>query len=397
MVKVAHDIALSPTEYSAGIVYLVNQKMLGPYHTVAHEGGTRSGKTYNTILFLIDKALAEAGLQISVCSRDLPHLRKGAMKDFSEIMQARGLWRDDRWKETDHTYRYPNGSYIEFFGADDIGRVSGPSRDYLFCNEVNFFKYIVFRMLVLRTRRGVVIDYNPIHPKHWIYDKVLTRPNCYMWQSTYLDNLPFLPQSQIDEITSMATIDPEWARTYVYGLRGTLQKGQIYTGWTPISIAEYNAVATREVYGIDWGYYPDPNAVVGVKFDKNNRYVRKLLYQNNMSDENFVRTLKALGCTQESIFVAPTDSGGAKACQYMRAHGFPITYTVTRAAGSVNVGIKALRTKNVYYVMDNELDFEVGNYTYLLDSNEELTNQPIDKHNHLLDATRYVELYKPYL
>jgi len=310
MVQQAAPISPAP-EYETGIVYLVNKMMLDRYHTIAHEGGTRSGKTYNTVLFFIDLALERPGLEISITSRDLPHLRKGAMKDFEEIMLARGLWEEDRWKETDHTYRFHNGSYIEFFGADDLGKVSGPGRDYLFCNEVNFFKYIVFRMLVVRTRRGVVVDYNPIHPKHWVYDKVLTRPNCYLWQSTYIDNLPFLPQSQIDEISAMVEIDPEWARIYVYGLRGTLQKGQIYKGWKPISISEYNAVATREVYGVDWGYFPDPNAVIGVKIQNNSRYIRKVLYERNMSDESFVTKLKGLGLNSSSIIVAPTDSGGA--------------------------------------------------------------------------------------
>jgi len=385
------------TEYTTGIVYLVNKMMLDKYHTVAHEGGTRSGKTYNTILFFIDKAMEEALLQISVTSRDLPHLRKGAMKDFQEIMMSRGLWEDDRWKETGHTYTFANGSYIEFFGADDIGKVSGPGRDYLFCNEVNFFKYIVFRQLVIRTRRGVIVDYNPIHPKHWVYDKVLTRKNCYMWQSTYLDNLPFLPKTQVDEIQAMAEVDPEWARIYVYGLRGSLQKGQIYKNWNPISIAEYKAIDAKEVYGVDWGYFPDPNVVVGMKAYKNQRWLRKILYKQNMSDEDFVNELKRIGCDSNSIFVAPSDSGGSKAVQYMRKHGFPITYTVNRPPGSLNVGIKALRTKEVHYVMDNELDFEVGNYTYTLDSNEEITSIPVDKHNHCLDAARYVELYRAYL
>ena len=396
---VLQSAPISPApEYTTGIVYLVNQRMMGLYHTIAHEGGTRSGKTYNNVLWCIDKAYEEPRCQISICSRDLPHLRKGAMKDFEEIMRARNLWEDVRWKETNHTYKFANGSYIEFFGADDLGKVSGPGRDYLFCNEVNFFKYIVFRQLVIRTRKGVIVDYNPIHPKHWVYDKVLTRKNCYMWQSTYKDNIKFLPQSQIDEIEAMAQIDPEWARIYVEGKRGSLQKGQIYKNWKPISISEYKAIDAKEVFGIDWGYYPDPNAMVGVKFNNDERYIRKVAYRVNVDDEQWVKYLKDdLKLPSTSVFVAPTDSGGGKSISYMQRNGYPITYPINKPPGSVNLGIKALRTKKVSYVMDNELDFEIGHYTYLLDSNEELTSQPIDKHNHLLDAARYVELYKPYL
>lgn len=395
MVQQVAEVSPAP-EFTTGIVYLVNQRMMGLYHTIAHEGGTRSGKTYNNVLWCIDKAQSEPHLQISICSRDLPHLRKGAIKDFEEIMRKRNLWEDNRWKETGHIYKFKNGSYIEFFGADDLGKVSGPGRDYLFCNEVNFFKYIVFRQLVIRTRKGVIVDYNPIHPKHWVYDKVLTRPNCYMWQSTYKDNINFLPQSQIDEIEAMASIDPEWARIYVEGKRGTLQKGQIYK-WNPISIAEYRSIDAKEIFGIDWGYFPDPNVVVGVKFNNNERYVRKVMYRKNQDDEMFVNELKAMNFTAENIFVAPTDSGGSKSIQWMRRNGFPLTYAINKPPGSVNLGIKTLRTKKVSYVMDNDLDFEVGNYTYLLDSNEEITSQPVDKHNHIMDAIRYVELYKPYL
>lgn len=383
--------------YETGIVYLVNKLMLEHYRTIAHEGGTRSGKTYNIILFLIDEALEKPMLEITVASRDLTHIRKGAFKDFQDIMIKRGLWKDDEWMETTHKYTFANGAYIEFMGADDLGKVSGPGRDYLYCNEVNFFKYIVFRQLAIRTRKKIIVDYNPIHPKHWVYDKVLTRANCYLWQSTYLDNLRFLPQEQIDEIRSMAETDPEWARIYVDGMRGTLQKGQIYKNWKPISINEYRAIDKKEIFGIDWGYYPDPNAVIGIKFNKNERYVRKIIYEKNMSDEKLVNDLKSFKLTSNDIFVAPTDSGGSKAINYMRKNGFPLVYPITKPPGSVNIGIKALRTKQVYYVMDNELDFEIGNYIYKLDPNEEETNIPIDKHNHLLDATRYVELYKPYL
>lgn len=138
-------------------------------------------------------------------------------------------------------------------------------------------------------------------------------------------------------------------------------------------------------------------SVVAMKWNNNERFVRQVLYKKNMSDESFVKELKALGCNSNSIFVAPTDTGGAKAVEYMRTHGFPLVYTYNKPAGSVKAGIKALRTKPVYYVMSNELDFEVGNYTFHLDPNEEETSEPIDKHNHLLDAARYVELYKPYL
>ena len=135
---------------------------------------------------------------------------------------------------------------------------------------------------------------------------------------------------------------------------------------------------------------------MGTKAINNARYIRQVMYKKDMGDEQFCNELTRLGCTKDSMFVAPTDSGGGKAINYMKTHGFPYIYSISKPPGSVGLGIKELRSREVYYVMDNELDFEVGNYTYILDPNEEETSEPSDKHNHLLDAARYVELYRPY-
>lgn len=394
------DTVVEQRPINVGIVYEVNRQMCECYRIIAHEGGTRSGKTWNTIEFLVDYALTNPGVEITIASRDMPHLKKGAIKDFLKILENRLLYKDDCWNISEKKYTFTNKAYIEFFNADEIGKVSGPGRDVLFCNEVNFFKLNVFQQMLRRTRRFCIVDYNPIHPRHWVYDKVLSRKDCVMWRSTYLDNLQFLPAEQVYEIELMRENDPLGWQVYGLGMRGAYQKGQIYgqapnKPWTAITNAEYEKIAVKEYLGLDWGFFPDPNAVLGVKFVGNKRYIRALNYRQKQSNAQLAEVLKALGYGEDTVIVADTSDN--KSIVNLRTLGFPLVYGAVKGPHSVERGIKQIQTLEVYYVMDPDLEFEYTNYTYLLGPDEEPTGVPQDKYNHYMDALRMVEQYKPYL
>ena len=399
-------VTYSPNVVNVGIVYEVNRRMLQKgYRIIAHEGGTRSGKTYNTIEFFVDVALATPLREITIASRDMPHLKKGAIKDFKKIMHKRRVWNNNNWNETEKKYIFDNESYIEFFNADDIGKVSGPGRHYLYCNEVNFFKKNVFNQLLMRTEIACVVDYNPIHAKHWVYGPdICGREDCFMWRSTYKDNLHFLPKTQVDEIERMRVTDPLRWQVYGEGKRASYQKGQIYGAkiinnkrvgfdWVEITNAEYEALPEREYFGLDWGFYPDPNACLGVKFHGNKRYIKKYLYQTNLSNVKTVEILQAQGLNEESIIIADTSDN--KSITEFRSIGFPLTYQAVKP--KVEIRIKAVQSKEVFYVFDPDLEFEYLNYVYLLGPDEEPTGIPQDKYNHLMDCLGYVEMFKPYL
>src|SRR5690606_16181944 len=100
-------------------------------------GGTSGGKTYGILPILIDQATKIPGLEISVVSESIPHLRKGALKDFLKIMKATGRYIDANWNRTLVIYNFSNGSYIEFFSADQEDKVRGPRRNVLYINECN--------------------------------------------------------------------------------------------------------------------------------------------------------------------------------------------------------------------------------------------------------------------
>src|SRR5690606_12070205 len=107
-------------------------------------GGTSAGKTYNILPILINQAITTPGLEVSVVSESVPHLKKGAIKDFLKIMRATGRYIDDHYNKTDRIYTFANGSYIEFFSADQEDKVRGPRRHVLYINECNNINFETF-------------------------------------------------------------------------------------------------------------------------------------------------------------------------------------------------------------------------------------------------------------
>ena len=94
-------------------------------------GGTSASKTVSIILILIDYAQRNKNERISIVSESFPHLKRGAIRDFQSIMQEHNYWKDAVWNKTDYIYTFETGSFIEFFSADQPGKVRGPRRDVL--------------------------------------------------------------------------------------------------------------------------------------------------------------------------------------------------------------------------------------------------------------------------
>ena len=166
-------------------------------------GGTRSSKTFSIlqtfILAIVEEVnLGKPATVNSVVSESMPHLRRGAIRDFKTIMEAEGLWEESRWNETQSTYTWQNGSILEFFSVDNAGKVHGSARDRLFINECQNIPYEIARQLFVRTRGQIVLDYSPTH-SFWVNEIIEARQNCITIHSTYLDN-EFLTPEQVAEI-----------------------------------------------------------------------------------------------------------------------------------------------------------------------------------------------------
>ena len=361
-------------------------------------GGTRSGKTYSIlqtfILALVEEVNKGKPASInSVVSESMPHLQRGAIRDFKQIMDVEGLWEDARWNETQHTYTWSNGSILEFFSVDNAGKVHGSARDRLMINESQNIPYDIARQLFVRTRGLIVCDYNPTH-SFWLNEIVEARPNCITLHSTYKDN-EFLSPEQIQEIEDAGKNDPNWAKVYIEGKIGTLD-GLIYDfelcDSLPVKEEMDHLV---EIQGIDFGFTNDPTARVQVIADPRKKilWVRQRTYKTHMQNRHIIQDLLEDGVGNRVEIYA--DCAEPKSIADIKEAGFnviPCDKSAPVKSDKLKFQLQWMQGWKLYVTKDSiDLIRELRNYVWAKDKDGNPLNEPIDKFNHCFTGDTLIE------
>lgn len=342
-------------------------------------GGTSASKTISVLLYLIDKAQTQPGLLISVVSESLPHLKKGAMRDFLNIMHGHRYYHEDRWNRTDSIYTFETGSKIEFFSVDSPDKVRGPRRDILFMNEANNCPYNSFDQLEVRTRREIWLDWNPTH-EFWFYTELLhQRDDIDFITLTYLDNEALDPE--IVKSIEKRKNNKNWWNVYGLGQLGEVE-GKIYTDWQIVEDIPHEARLER--YGLDFGYSADPSAIVAIYYYDGGYIFDEITYQKGLSNKQLA---DILGNVPKALVVA--DSAEPKSIDEIKSYGVNIL-PAQKGQGSVNQGIQHVQDKRVSVTKRSvNLIKEYRNYLWKTDKDGKILNVPEDIFNHCMDALRY--------
>lgn len=352
------------------------------YRYLNNKGGTRSGKTYSIMQLLFLLAASDTTPTItSVVSETLPHLKRGAIRDFKSILGSDGVFEDKRWNATENIYTFDTGSVIEFFGADSAGKVHGAARDRLFINECQNVQYEIARQLFVRTRADIWLDYNPTH-EFWAEDKIIGSGREHTIISTYRDN-EYLSPEQVEEIESYKS-DANWWRVYGLGQTGRLE-GLIFD-FDQIDAMPNNGRG-RHCYGLDFGYTNDPTALIEVVIDGRDIYLDELVYQKGMLNSDIVDAMRENGVPMRSdeIFA---DAAEPKSIDDIHKYGYNIKPCIKK--DTINAQIDAMQTAKLHITKRSvNLIREMRNYTWKQDKNGTPLNVPIDMFNHAIDASRY--------
>lgn len=360
------------------------------------QGGARAGKTIAICMCIIDLAQTHGSLVCSIVSETMPHLRKGAMRDFIAIMKDRGYWDEAAWNRTFNTYTFPNGTIIEFFSVDSPDGVRGPGRDILFINECNNVPYETYRQLAMRTRKIIYLDYNPV-AEFYVHTDLLRRPDADYAQLTYKDN-EALPRSLVREIEMLRTNENLW-RIYGLGEIG-INEGQVYTDWKfDLDAVPDDAVLVR--HGLDYGYTNDPSALVDIYRWNQALILDEGLYatgQSNCMIANVIREREGFEpVDRDGHYEGRTriltigDSAEPKSNDELKnSYGILIIGAV-KGEGSVNFGIQDLQQQEIHVTKrSTNIIKESRNYLWKIDKTTgKPLNVPVDAFNHLMDAARY--------
>lgn len=378
---------------------------------IRHQGGQYSGKTVNILGAYATLASEEICSVSTVTSMSFPHLKGGALRDFETYVYPTFKDAIVKYHKTDHLFLFKSGSIIEFKVFETEYDARGQKRTRLFVNEANKFPWMTFWQLDSRSEQ-TVIDYNPTI-RFWAHEKLENDGETKMYISDHRHN-PFLTEAKHREIENLAVFkrdeygniiysngkpivergDYELWKVYARGLTGNIS-GVIFPNWQVVDEGDFPKDEEVDwIYSIDFGYTNDPTAIVKVAKVANTLFIKELAYETGLSPVSIRQILLANGYKDSMPLYCEHD---ADMVRLLRNLGIQ-ALLARKGQGSVNAGIELLNKFDVKYShLSKNLHRERGMYIWETEKGTgRMTNIPVDRDNHLMDAIRY-GVYTKYL
>lgn len=345
-----------------------------------HIGGTRSGKTYAILQYLIVKAL-EGVETITVVRKTIPSLKRTVIKDFTDILKGLGIWHDDDYNGTDRIWKYGD-SIIQFVSTDDAEKLRGIKSTILFLEECSEIDEESAFQLMIRTTGKIIMALNPtVSPYHWVRQM----QDCERYITTYKDN-PYLESAVVKAIEDLQhTNEKKWL---IYG------KGEYAPNDKAIfqfdTCGEFDAEFVG--FGIDFGFSQDPTALVAVYKSGDRIYLEELIYEKGMVTKDIIDRLHKLDITKSEEIWA--DSAEPRLIEEIYRSGFNIK-PVIKGKDSIKFGIGVMQNHKIFVTKKStNLINELYAYQYASDKYGYVTDTPEGGLDHLIDAARYCCMMK---
>lgn len=201
--------------------------------------------------------------------------------------------------------------------------------------------------------------------------------------STHEDNF-YLTEETHKRYEAYKNIDSSYYWQLICGLCPEIVLGKIYSGWRIIDEIPFEAKFMG--YGLDFGFFPDPDAIVAVYYYNGGYILDEKLYQTNNSHEILITFCKGL---ENAPIVA--DVNEPRMIAALKESKVKIIET-EKGRGSVEYGIKNMQGLKISMTRrSTNLIEEYNNYAWLIDKktgeNEKIPDPKCA--NHLLDGARY--------
>lgn len=359
-------------------VFTKNYELInGEKRFIVNQGGSRSSKTISIIQLLIVLCLTKPNTSVSVVRKSFPALRGSILRDFVSTIRDMGIYNESNHNKTEQVYTFNNGSYVEFFSADNEQKLRGRKRDVLYCNEGNELSFDEFNQLVLRTTDKILIDFNPSDTEHWIYD-LINQDNCALIKSTYKDN-PFLTKDQVEYIENLINVDENYYKIYALGEK-PISESRIYNHFK-----QYNEDIELSdfCYGLDFGYN-HPTTLIKTSFKDNRVYAKEMIYRSKMTTADLIREMQTMSIDRSKPIYC--DSARPEIIEELRRAGFMKSQPANK---NVKEGIDKVKSMEIFVHFESiNIWREYRLYSWKTDK-ARILDEPVKEFDDALDAMRY--------
>lgn len=344
-------------------------------------GSTRSGKTYAATQDVIVECLLNK-ITLTIARSTQVSLKSTILQDFKSILESLEIFKDENLNKSELIYKFENGSIVRFIGLDDsTGKLRGLKSDIVLVDEINTIEKSQFVQLDIRTSKYLICCYNPEIPIDWWGLDYENKTNGIMIHSTWNQN-PFLDEPTIQAIKDLKDVDYDLYQIYNLGLI-VEPKEKIFT--QPQTYDVLPSSIKSKYFGIDWGFSNDEFAMVEVNVDGKNLYIKQLIYELGLTNEDIIYKIRELGLDRSVNIVA--DSAEPKSIAELKRYGLNIR-PVNKS--SILYAIQKMKQFQIYIHQDSvDLINEFSNYKFKKDRIGNITNATTGK-DHLIDATKYV-------
>jgi len=243
----------------------------------------------------------------------------------------------------------------------------------------------------------VILVMNPQDVEHWIWKRwfekshrmetidghavpISTHPDITHIHTTYFDNYHNISKDYIAKIEAIKTKSPEAYAHRFLGKWLDKKQGVVFPNWIE---GEFDN-SLPFAYGLDFGFYPDPLALVKVAVDTtaNKIYVKEIIYEQSLSYDMVLTKIRN-SIELDAMVVA--DTSEPRLIDALASNGINVHKT-EKYAGSVVDGIKKMADFTIVVTEESyNMKYELRNYIW----NDKKSSTPMDADNHGIDALRY--------
>ena len=357
---------------------------------IINEGGTWSGKSFNSMLVAILLAEVNPGLSVRVCAYTTVLLKDSVRRDFFDIMGTNTD--DEKYNGTDHIFTFPNGAFIKFIAFDTADKAKASKYDVTVLDEGNNFKWGAASNLLDRTRWLFMVSHNPVRP-YWVHRHLLDRKETAYIHSTYKDNIKNVPERTIKTLEDKKKTDPNGYRIMTLGLMGKVE-GLIWPNHKFIDedkIPEGGYV----IYGIDWGQV-HPCAVVKVWWFEREKtiYAKEIFAGSYMTWEIFMQKMEKAGINKtDELFC---DDARPEYISQLQREGY--NAHKARKPSPMNKRLEQMAGYTIYICNNSKaMQGEIQGYSWVKDSDNNITDKVDKCDDDRMDAMSYALWGKTHL